>query len=414
MAQEPRRAALAFIFITVMLDMLSIGTIVPVLPKLVEHFTNGDTARAAEMIGIFATVWAVMQLFSMPVMGALSDRFGRRPVILASNFGLGADFVLMAMSQSLAWLFVGRLISGITAASISTASAYIADVTLPEKRSGAFGLLGAAFGVGFVLGPVVGGVLGEIDPRLPFWASAGLSLCNFGYGLFVLPESLTAEKRAPFEWKKANPVGALFMVKNHKGLTGLSVVAFLGFVAHVALPAIFVLYAGHRYNWDTRTVGLTLATVGVASMVVQAVLIKPIVARLGERNTMLLGLACGVAGFAAMGLAPNGAIFWLSVPLNSLWGLSGPPMQSLMSQRVGPNEQGQLQGAIGAMRAISEIIGPSIFTGSFAFFVRSKDVQLPGAPFLISSALILVSLLMATRLAAGARAAPVIDQQQAD
>src|SRR5215472_4501154 len=237
----PRQAAFAFVFITVLLDMLALGMVIPVLPKLIESFVAGDTARASEFVGLFSSVWALMQFLFSPVQGALSDRFGRRPVILVSNFGLGLDYVVMALAPNLMWLFAGRVISGICAASISTAFAYIADVTPPEQRSARFGMIGAAFGVGFVIGPAVGGMLGALDPRLPFWAAAGFSLLNGLYGLTVLPESLPPDRRMPLSWRHANPVGSLMLLRSHHELLGLAAVNFLAQMAHVALPAVFVL-----------------------------------------------------------------------------------------------------------------------------------------------------------------------------
>jgi DHA1 family tetracycline resistance protein-like MFS transporter len=305
----PRRAAFAFVFVTVLLDMFAIGIIIPVLPKLVEDFMGGDAARAAIVYGIFGTAWAVMQFLSMPVLGSLSDRFGRRPIILLSNFGLGLDYILMALAPYVRWLFLGRVISGITAASVSTAGAYIADVTPPEQRAAKFGLLGAAYGAGFVVGPALGGVLGGISPRLPFWVAAALSLTNGLYGLFVLPESLTRERRAPFSWRKANPVGALRLLRSHPELWGFAWVTFFSNLAHAALPSVAVLYMRHRYNWDTQKVGILLAGVGVCSILVQGVLIRPVVKALGERHTILVALVAGVAGFTIQAMAPNGFLY---------------------------------------------------------------------------------------------------------
>src|SRR6266851_1327167 len=301
--QGPRRAALAFIFVTVVLDMLALGMIVPVLPKLVEDFVGGNTARAAEIYGLFGTVWALMQFVFSPVLGALSDRYGRRPVILLSNLGLGLDYLVMALAPSLAWLFVGRVISGITAASFSTAYAYITDVTEPAKRAASFGMMSAAFGLGFVLGPAIGGVLGHIDPRLPFWVAAGFSLLNYLYGLLVLPESLPQERRERFSWRRANPVGSITLLRSHRELLGLAFVNFIGSIAHEALPTTFVLYAMYRYGWNERTVGLAIAAVGVCSAIVGAGLVQPAVARFGERRVMLLGHVFGIAGFTVYGLA---------------------------------------------------------------------------------------------------------------
>ncbi len=402
-----RPAALIFIFITVVLDMLAVGIIVPVFPKLVVDFLDGNTARAAGIYGIFGTVWALMQFLCAPVMGALSDRFGRRPVILLSNFGLGLDYILIALAPDLAWLFVGRVISGITAASVPTAGAYIADITPPEKRAAGFGLLGAAFGIGFVLGPALGGVLGEVDPRLPFWVAAGLSLANAAYGLFVLPESLPPEKRAPFRWRRANPVAALKLLRSHPELFGLATVNFLSFLAHEVLPSVFVLYAGYRYGWTERTIGLTLATVGVCSGLVQGTLVKPVVARFGERRTVLGGLVFGVIGFAVFGLAPTGWLFWFGIPLMSLWGLSGPAIQGLMTHRVSASEQGRLQGANSSLRGITGMIGPLVFTLAFAGFIgggafaETRGWHLPGAPFLLAGVLLAVAFPLAWKVTRG-------------
>src|SRR6202034_900207 len=261
-----RGAAVAFIFVTILLDMLALGLIMPILPKLVESFVDNDTAQAARIFGVFGTAWALMQFFFSPILGSLSDRFGRRPVVLLSNFGLGLDYVLMALAPSLIWLFVGRVISGITSASISTAFAYIADITPAEKRAAVFGKVGAAFGAGFILGPAIGGLLGDIDPRLPFWAAAGLSFANTLYGLLILPESLPPDPRSPFRWESANPLGALHLLRSDPTLARLSVVNFIAQLAHVVLPSTFVLYATYRYGWDAKTVGVTLAMVRVWPM----------------------------------------------------------------------------------------------------------------------------------------------------
>jgi DHA1 family tetracycline resistance protein-like MFS transporter len=395
----PRRAAVAFIFVTVLLDMLSLGMIMPVLPKLVESFMGGDTARAAEIFGVFGTAWALMQFIFSPVLGALSDRFGRRPVILISNFGLGLDYVLMALAPNLWWLFAGRVISGITAASISTSFAYISDVTPPERRAASFGLLGAAFGLGFILGPALGGILGTIDARLPFWVAAGLSVLNALYGLFVLPESLPPERRTGFVLRRANPVGALVLLRSHPALSGLAMVKFLADLSHAVLPSVFVLYASFRYSWDEREIGVTLAVVGLCAMIVQAGLIGPIVSRLGERRALLLGLVGGVAGFVVFGLAESGAMFWAGIPLLSLWGIAGPTSQSLMTQRVGVSEQGQLQGANSSILGIANLLGPGLFTLTFSYFIGAGSVwHVPGAPFLLAGVLLAAAAYLAERV----------------
>jgi DHA1 family tetracycline resistance protein-like MFS transporter len=396
-----RRAALVFIFITIVLDMFALGMVIPVLPHLVEDFLGGDTAGAAKIYGIFGTVWALMQFLSMPLLGALSDRFGRRRVILVSNFGLGADYVLMALAPDLGWLFVGRVISGITAASISTAMAYIADVTPTERRAAAFGRVGVAFGLGFVLGPALGGLLGGIDPRLPFWAAAGFSLANAVYGLLILPESLPPEKRRPFDWRRANPLGSLRFLRSHPELVGLAGVVFLSTVAHAALPATFVLYAGYRYAWDSRVVGLVLAAVGLSSAVVQGLLVGPMVRRLGERRTLLAGLAFGAAGFAAYGFAPTGTAFLCAVPVVALWGLASPAVQGIMTRHAGPSAQGELQGAVGSVQGIATMIGPGLFAATFAYFISAgAAVHLPGAAYLLASILLAAGALLAARVTA--------------
>lgn len=396
MQSGARRAALSFIFITALLDILALGMIIPVLPKLISQFMGGDTVRAAQIYGMFGTVWALMQFFFSPVQGALSDRFGRRPVILLSNFGLGFDYILMALAPSLSWLFIGRIISGITAASLSTAGAYIADVTPPEKRAQAFGMIGVAFGVGFVLGPAAGGLLGNVNPHFPFWVAAALSLANAMYGLFVLPESLPAEKRTAFSWKRANPIGALHLLRSRPGMLGLAGVMFLYHLAHQVLPSVFVLYAGYRYQWNEMNVGLTLAAVGICSAIVQGRLVGPLVKRLGQRTALWVGLSCGALGFAIYGLAPSGAWFMAGIPVMALWGLSGPSAQGLLSAKVSPTEQGQLQGAVSSMVGITGMIGPGLFTVTFSTFIGAhRDWQLPGAPFLLAALLLVMGVMLA-------------------
>ena len=400
--QAPRRAALAFIFVTVVLDVLALGIVIPVLPTLILSFLGQDVVRTAHVVGLFGTVWAAMQLVFSPLFGALSDRFGRRPIILMSNFGLAFDYVLMALAPTLAWLFVGRVVSGITAASLTTAGAYIADVTAPEKRAAGFGMLGAAFGLGFILGPALGGVLGDVDPRLPFWVAAGLSFANAMYGTFVLPESLPPEKRAAFSWRRANPVGSLKLLRSHPELSGLAIVAFVQQLAHYVYPSVFVLYAFHRYGWSERTVGLTLAVVGVFAAIVQGGLAGRVVARLRERRTLLLGLGFGITGFALYGWAPTPLAFWLAMPVMALWGLASPASQSLMSQRLQAHEQGQLQGAVTSLMAFSGLIGPVLFTQVFATAIDPKTgLDLPGAPFFVSSLLLVLALVVAERATRG-------------
>ena len=391
-APSQRHAAFAFVFVTVLLDMLAIGVIIPVLPRLVLNFLGNDTVRAADMLGIFGTVWALMQFVFSPLQGALSDRFGRKPVIVMSNIGLGLDYILMAVAPTIGWLFLGRVISGITAASISTAYAYVSDVTPPERRAARFGLLGAAFGAGFIFGPALGGIAGDVDPRLPFWIAAALSLANGLYGTFVLPESLPPEKRAGFSWTRANPFGSLLLLRSQRQLTALASINFLGNLAHAVLPSVSVLYMTYRYGWNERTVGLTLAGVGVCSMIVQGALIGPIVGRVGERNALMIGLLFGVAGFSVFGLATSGPVFWLGIPLMALWGLASPSALGLMSRRVGPSEQGRLQGANSSIMGIANMVGPGLFTQTFALAIGAGSAwHLPGAPFVLSAGLLAVA-----------------------
>ncbi len=396
---SPRRAAVVFIFITVVLDILALGIIIPVLPALVEEFMGGDTARAATMFGLFGTVWALMQFVFAPVLGSLSDRFGRRPVILISCLGLGLDYILMALAPTLAWLFLGRILSGITAASFSTAGAYIADVTPVEKRAAGFGMIGAAFGVGFVLGPAIGGVLGAVDPRLPFWVAGTLSLLNAAYGYFVLPESLPVDRRKPFSWTRANPMGSMQLLRSHRGLTGLATVSVLYHLAHYVLQSVFVLYVGYRYGWNARDTGLSLAAVGVMSVIVQGGLVRPLVARFGERLTLLTGLAGGIVGYTWFGLAATGTGLLLALPIFGLMGLFNPSLQGLMTRRVTLSDQGQLQGINASFMGLTGIVGPGLFTWTFASFIGPHASRhLPGAPFLLAAVLLTVAWGIAWRV----------------
>ncbi len=385
------RRALAFIFCTVALDVLALGVMIPVLPTIVLGFMGGDTAGAAEMFGVFATVWALMQFLCSPLLGALSDRYGRRPVILISCLGLGLDYIFMALAPSLLLLLIGRVISGITSATIGTSFAYIADVTKPEERARAFGLVGMAFGLGFVVGPAIGGLLGSVDPRLPFWISAAACLANAAFGWFVLPESLPPEKRMEFAWKRANPIGSLRLLASHRQLLGLAAVDFLGNFAHQVLPAIFVLYAGHRYGWGEMTVGLTLAFVGICTAIVQGLLIGPIVGRFGSRRALIAGLLAGAFGMSIYGLAETGPWFWAGVPVMAFWGLAGPAVQDMMTRRVGGSEQGQLQGANSASRSIAGLVSPGLFAVLFAWTIDT----LPGAAFLLAGLLLLAAAAVA-------------------
>ncbi len=393
----PKPAALAFIFITVLIDILSFGLIIPVLPHLVKQFVGGGVSDAAWWVGVFGTLFALIQFVSAPIQGTLSDRFGRRPVILVSSVGLGLDFIFMALAPGLMWLLVGRVISAITSASFTTANAYLADVTPPEKRAQSFGLLGAAFGVGFIIGPVLGGWLGAIDLRLPFWFAAGLALVNFCYGWFVLPESLAPERRSKrFEWKHANPIGSLGLLRRYPQVLPLAVLIFLFNLAHYVYPSVFVLYADYRYYWGPQTVGWVLALVGIFSVIVQVGLIKPVVKALGEKRTVIAGALFGMIGFAWYGFAPTGLLFVIGIPVMALWGLASPATQALITRQVGPEVQGRIQGALMSLTSLAGIAGPALFASTFAWFVgENAPLPLPGAPFLVASALLLIALVVA-------------------
>lgn len=382
-----------------MLDMLALGMIIPVLPRLIEQFRGGDTASAARMIGVFGTMWAAMQFLASPVLGALSDRYGRRPVILLSNLGLGLDYILMALAPTLGWLFVGRLISGVTSASIVTAFAYVADVTAPDRQSQSFGLMGAAFGIGFIIGPALGGVLAAVSPRLPFWVAAGFSLANFLYGALILPESHPPEKRSVFSWRRANPVGSLRLLQSQPQLLGFAAVHFLYNLAHQSLASVFVLYTGYRYGWSMTDVGWAMTGVGVAFAVVQGGLVGKLAAQFGERRTLVAGLVFGAAGMIIYGLAPSGRWFAAGIPIMAMWGLYGPSAQGLMTRRVGGGQQGQLQGALSSVSGVTGIIGPGLFSVTFASAIGPlRSWQVPGAPFLLASGLLAVGAGLAYRI----------------
>lgn len=384
------RAAFAFIFVTVLLDMLALGVVVPVLPKLIAQFEHGDMGAAAKQVGIFAFIWAAMQFLFAPVLGVLSDRVGRRPVVLLSNFGLGFDYLLMAWAPTLNWLFLGRIISGITSATFPIGSAYIADVTPEDQRAAKFGMLGAAFGLGFVVGPALGGFLGAYGLRYPFWAAGALSLLNAAYGFFVLPESLPPERRSrTFSLAKANPVGSLRLLRSHPELAGLACALFLHYLAHESLPSMWVIYTDYRYHWSPRLTGMVLAAIGVGSSVVSAALISLAIKRLGELRTLFTGLFFGVIGFAVYAAAPSTVIFVIGCTMVSLWGLAGPAMQGLMSRRVSPSEQGQLQGANTSLFGVAGMIAPIMFTQLFAVSIP----RLPGAPYWLASFLLIGSFI---------------------
>lgn len=398
-APPARRAALAFIFVTILVDVLAFGLIIPVLPQLLKKITGGVLSDATIWHGLFATGFMVMQFFFSPIQGALSDRFGRRPVILVSNAGLAIDFVIMAVAETLPLLFIARLLSGATSASFSTANAYVADVTPPEKRAAAFGRLGMAFGIGFTVAPVMGAWLGAVDLHLPFWVAAGLCAANFCYGWFVLPESLPPERRVPFEWRRANPLGSLKLLRAHPELFGLAGVSFLMAMAHLVYPTTFVLYADYRFGWGLEMVGWTLLLVGLLTIIVQGGLIGRISRTFGDRRTLLLGAAAGGIGFTGYALAPTGYWFWAAMPVAALWAIAGPAAQALMTSRVSASEQGRLQGAIGSLNSIAGILGPTLFTQTLAA-VAVNEVRGPlaGATFWLAAGLVTLGGLLAWRI----------------
>ncbi len=395
-ARQSGQAAFIFIFITVLLDFLAFGIIAPVLPNLIIQFEAGNISHAASITGYFGFAWATMQFLFSPVLGALSDRYGRRPIILLSCAGLGLDYIFMALAPSLAWLFVGRLISGITASNLSTTFAYVTDVTTPEKRAKQFGLISAAFGLGFIIGPAVGGLLGNANLRLPFWVAAGLSLTNALYGFFILPESLPPEKRSKGSLQMGNPLGSLTLLRSHPELAGLGIVMTLYYLANQVLPSVFVLYADYRFQWSERMVGLSLAVVGISVSIVSGGLVGPIVKRLGERRSTLLGLTFGALSFVGFALAVRGWIIFAAIPVLALWGIAAPSVQSMMSRHVDHSSQGKLQGAINSLRSLTGMFGPLIFTQVFAFAIApQRQVHVPGAPYLLAALFLVASLMIA-------------------
>ena len=403
-----RKAALVFIFVTVLIDVLAFGLIIPGLPHLVKQFVGGDTRTAAHWIGVFGVVFSAIQFVSAPIQGTLSDRFGRRPVILLSCLGLGIDFIFMALANSLPWLFVGRVISAMASASFTTANAYIADVTAPEKRAQAFGMIGAAFGLGFIVGPVMGGWLSRFDPRWPFWGAAMLALCNFAYGWFILPESLDkAHRTAKFDWAHANPLGSLKLLRGFPQVWGLAAVVFLINLAHFVYPNVFVLFADYRYGWKEWQAGQVLGVVGVCAVIVQAGLVKHAVAAWGERRALLFGLSCGVMGFAIYGWAPTGLLFLMGIPIMAFWGFAMPSTQALVTRQVGPRVQGRVQGALSSLMSLAGIIAPLFYTGIFAWSIGpAAPFHQPGMPFWVAGSLLLIALAVAWRFARAPRPAP--------
>lgn len=395
---KSRQAGIIFILVTVTLDILAMGLILPVLPRLILDFLGNQMTSAANWNGWFALVFALMQFFCSPVLGVLSDRFGRRPIILLSNLGLGLDYVVMALAPSISWLFVGRIISGITTSSIPTAMAYISDVVPKEKRAGAFGMIGVAFGLGFTLGPALGGILSKANPRLAFWVAAGFSLTNWLWGYFFVPESLDRSRRKSFALRRANPVGSLTLLRSHPELWRLSTIQFLAYLAHNVF-SIWTLYAIYRFAWNTDWVGYSFMVVGICAAVVSGGLTGRLVKRWGERRTLYTGQFFGALGMFMAGLARTGALFLGSIPIISLWNVSMPAAQAMMTHRVSEREQGELQGALQSLRSITFIIGPVLFSQTFRWFIDPKlPVHIPGAPYFLAALLLFIAMMMSTRI----------------
>jgi DHA1 family tetracycline resistance protein-like MFS transporter len=395
-----RQAAMAFILVTLFIDILGIGIIIPVLPVLIKEFVGGDTDTAGRYVGVIGAAYALMQFLCAPIMGALSDRFGRRPVLLASLFGLGVDFLIQGLAPNVGWLFVGRILAGMMGASITTANAYIADVSTPETRARNFGLAGAMFGLGFIFGPALGGLLGEYHRRLPFFVSSGLALVNWLYGFFVLPESLPSEKRSRFAFSKANPFGSLKRLRGYPVVAGLAVAFLWISLAQRGLENVWVLYTGYRFGWGEQTNGLTLGLVGLMAVIVQGALVRPVITRFGERRTVVFGLVVSTIAFLGYGLAYEGWMIPCVIVFGSLGGLAGPAIQSIVAHAVPSSDQGKVQGALTSLMSLTNIAAPLLFTaGLFSYFTSSEAVfELPGAPFLVGSLFLSFALVIVIRV----------------
>ena len=396
---QSRTPALVFIFITMLIDVIGFGLIIPVLPRLLEELTGGGLSTAARWGGILMFTYAAMQFLFSPIIGGLSDRYGRRPVILASLFAFSIDFVIQGFAPSLWWFFVGRVLAGITGASFTSGMAYIADVSPPEKRAQNFGLVGAAFGMGFIIGPLLGGVVSYYyGIRAPFFAAAGLAMLNWLYGYFILPESLAPENRRPFDWKSANPIGSLLSLRRYPIILSLVASLICIYVAGHANQSTWTYITMMKFNWDERWVGYSLAFVGLMTGIVQGGLTRILIPKLGQRNSVFIGLGLYAVGFLLFAFATQGwMMFAFMIPF-SLGGIAGPSLQGIISGQVPDNEQGELQGALTSLISLTSIIGPLLMTYLFAYFTApAAAVQFPGAPFLMGAVLSLVSMLLAMR-----------------
>ncbi len=396
----PKRTApaLAFIFITLLLDVTGIGIIIPIFPKLIEQLIDGNISQAARYGGFLSFAYALMQFVFSPVLGGLSDRYGRRPILLFSLFGFGIDYLFQGFAPTIEWLFVGRILAGITGASFTTANAYIADISTPEKRAQNFGLVGAAFGVGFILGPALGGFLGQYGPRVPFFVSAGLTLLNFVYGLLVLPESLAPENRRPFNWKRANPIGSLLNLTRYPVILGLVASLVLIYIAGFAVQGTWTFYTMEKFKWDEKTVGLSLAAIGLSFAIVQGGLSRVIIPKLGQERSIYVGLLFSALGFVLFAFASQSWMMFVFLGVYALGGIAGPSVQGVISNQVLPSEQGEIQGALTSLTSVTSIVGPLIMTNLFAYFTGSTaPTYFPGAPFALGAVLILISAALARR-----------------
>lgn len=399
-ARRTRQAGMLFILVTLFIDILGLGIIIPVLPELIREFTAGDDSRAGLYYGVIIALYALMQFLCAPVLGALSDRFGRRPVILGSLFGFGVDYLVQGWAPSIGWLFAGRAVAGVMGASITTANAYVADVSTPETRARNYGFVGVAFGLGFIFGPALGGLLGGVELRLPFFVAAGLAFVNWLYGFFVLPESLPPDQRSPVSWGRMNPFGSLKRLRAYPLVAGLAVVFIFLSLAQRGLENVWVLHAGYRYGWDAQANGLTLALVGVMTALVHGLLVRPTVARLGERGAILFGVGVSMLAFLGYGLASAGWMVLAVIVFGSLGGVAHPAIQGLVAGAAPPAEQGKLQGALTSLVSLTAIAAPLLFTaGLFSYFTSDRaPLHLPGAPFLLGAVLFAVSLVLLVRL----------------
>ena len=393
-----RNAAVGFIFITLLIDIIGFGIIIPVMPTLISQLKQVDISTASKYGSLLMFAYAIVQFFFAPILGNLSDKYGRRPVLLFSLFGFGIDYLFMALAPTYAWLFIGRIIAGITGASMTTGAAYIADVSTPENRAKNFGMIGAAFGLGFIIGPMLGGLLGGFGPRIPFYAAAALALINWVYGYFVLPESLSKENRRPFEWKRANPVGSLLHLKKYPAIGGLAVSIFLVYLAAHAIMSNWSYFTMYRFGWNEKMVGISLAVVGVLVATVQGGLTRIINPRFGNEKTLYTGLALYAIGMLLFGLATQSWMMFIFLIPYCLGGIAQPALQSVMAGHVPANVQGELQGTVTSLMSLAAIIGPLLMNNLFYYFTHSQaPVNLPGAPFLLAAVLMATSAFIAYR-----------------